>query len=59
LLGLESGSTTSHEDYKANHRQALHGKLIAYIQTNGKPGNITIQFSSQNLKPASITLTVK
>ncbi len=59
LLGLESGSTTSHEDYKANHRQVLHGKLIAYIQTNGKPGNIIIHFTSPNLKPASITLIVK
>jgi beta-galactosidase len=59
LLGLESGSTTSHEDYKADHRQALHGRLIAYIRTNGKPGNITVQFTSPNLKSSSITLTVK
>lgn len=59
LLGLESGSTTSHEDYKADHRQALHGRLIAYIRTNGKPGNIVVHFTSPSLKPASITLTVK
>ncbi len=59
LLGLESGSTTSHESYQANHRQALNGKLIAYIQTNGKPGNITVSFNAKNLKPASVTLSVK
>jgi hypothetical protein len=59
LLGLESGSTTSHENYQADHRQALHGKLIAYIQTNGKPGNVTLSFSAKDLKPASVTLSVK
>jgi beta-galactosidase/beta-glucuronidase len=59
LLGLESGSTTSHENYQADHRQALNGKLIAYIQTNGKPGNITVCFNAKDLKPASIILSVK
>jgi beta-galactosidase len=59
LLGLESGSTTSHESYQANHRQALNGKLIAYVQTNGKQGNITVSFSVKDLKPATVTLSVK
>jgi hypothetical protein len=59
LLGLESGSTTSHESYQADHRQALHGRLIAYIQTNGKPGNTTVTFSATGLKPSSVTLSVK
>lgn len=59
LLGLESGSTSSHESYQANRRQALNGKLIAYIQTNGKPGNINVSFNAKDLKPASITLSVK
>ncbi|HEY9001956.1 MAG TPA: sugar-binding domain-containing protein [Mucilaginibacter sp.] len=59
LLGLESGSTTSHESYKADHRQALHGRLIAYIQTNDNPGNVNISFNSKDLKAASITLSVK
>lgn len=59
LLGLESGSTTSHESYQATHRKALNGKLMAYIQTNGKPGNITLSFKAKDLKPASVTLSVK
>jgi len=59
LLGLESGSSTSHENYQADHRQALHGNLIAYIQTNGKPGNVTLSFSAKDIKPASVTLSVK
>ncbi len=59
LLGLESGSTTSHESYQADHRQALNGKLMAYIQTDGKPGKVTVSFTAKDLKPALITLSVK
>jgi beta-galactosidase len=59
LLGMESGSITSHENYQANTRKALNGKLLAYIQTTGKAGKITVQFSAPGLQSASITLTVK
>lgn len=59
LLGLESGSTSSHENYQANQRKALHGRLLAYIQTNGTPGKVQVQFSSGRLKSSTITLTVR
>ncbi|MFC0512851.1 sugar-binding domain-containing protein [Mucilaginibacter angelicae] len=59
LLGLESGSNSSHESYQANKRKALHGRLLAYIQTTGKPGNVQVQFSAGNLKSSTITITVK
>ncbi|MEO7214682.1 sugar-binding domain-containing protein [Mucilaginibacter sp.] len=59
LIGLESGSTTSHEDYKGAQRKALNGRLLAYIQTNGTAGKIHVLVSSPGLKPASITLIVK
>jgi beta-galactosidase len=42
LIGLESGSTNSHEDYKGSQRKALNGRLLAYIQTNGSPGKIQV-----------------
>jgi beta-galactosidase/beta-glucuronidase len=59
LLGLESGSTNSHESYQADQRKTLHGKLLAYIQTTGKPGKIQVQFNATGLKPTSVTLIVK
>lgn len=59
LLGLESGSSTSHESYKASQRKALHGRLLAYVQTNGKAGNVKVQLSSAKLRPSTIILTVK
>jgi beta-galactosidase len=59
LIGLESGSTNSHEDYKASQRKALNGRLLAYIQTNGSPGKIQVTATSPGLKPALIILTIK
>jgi beta-galactosidase len=40
-------------------RHALHGRLLAYIQTTGKPGKVLVQFSAPGLKSTSVTLTVK
>ncbi|MGF7037858.1 sugar-binding domain-containing protein [Mucilaginibacter lappiensis] len=59
LLGLESGSNSSHESYQASQRKALHGRLLAYIQTTGKQGSIKVQFSAGSLKSSTLTLTVK
>ena len=50
LLGLESGSLTSHEDYKSNRRKVLNGKLMAYIQPGSKPGIIGVVIQSPGLK---------
>jgi len=59
LLGLENGSTSSHESYQANSREALNGQLLAYIQTDGKPGLVNIKITSAGLKPLTLHLTVK
>ena len=59
LLGLESGSTSSHENYQANTRAALNGQLLAYIQTDGKPGSVNIKIISAGLKPVTLHLIIK
>ena len=58
LLGLESGSTTSHENYQDSKRKTVHGKLIAYVETNGEPGSIEIRFSSKGLRASTVKLKV-
>ncbi|MVN91292.1 sugar-binding domain-containing protein [Mucilaginibacter aquatilis] len=57
LLGLESGSSSSHENYKGTKRKALHGNLLAYIQSLKNTGNITVDITSPALK--SITISIK
>lgn len=56
LMGLESGSTTSHEDNKSNTRKARNGRLKAYIMMNkvNSPSSVTI--TSQGLPPVTIKL---
>ena len=56
LLGLESGDLASHEDYKSTTRRAFNGRLLAYVQSIGKPGDVRISISSTGLKPALIVL---
>lgn len=56
LLGLESGSTSSHEDYKGNKRKALHGRMIAYVLHEENAGNATIEFTAQGLQSKKITI---
>jgi beta-galactosidase len=56
LLGLESGSAASHEDYKSNKRKAFDGKLLAYVQSIPKPGEIKIIITSPGLKSGTIVL---
>jgi beta-galactosidase len=50
LLGLESGSLVSHEDYKSNKRKALNGKVLAYIQSQQKAGAVKVTITSPGLQ---------
>ena len=54
LLGLESGSTTSHEDYKAAKRKVFKGRLLAYIQSQPKAGGVTVTLTAPGLQPKVI-----
>lgn len=56
LLGLESGDTRSVESYTADHRQAMHGRLLAYIQSGKTEGAIRITVTAAGLSPATVTL---
>jgi beta-galactosidase len=57
LLGIESGDLNSHEDYKANKRKAYRGRLLAYVQSTGKAGDITITLTSPGLQSQVIKIS--
>jgi hypothetical protein len=56
LLGLESGSSNSHEDYKSNKRKAYRGKLLAYVQVSEQTKGVKVNLTSPGLKSAAIVL---
>ncbi|KAA5546752.1 sugar-binding domain-containing protein [Adhaeribacter rhizoryzae] len=59
LIGLESGSLTSHEDYKANKRKTYRGKLLGYLQAQPNAGTVKITLQSPGLQPQTMEVQVK
>ncbi|MDD4116381.1 MAG: DUF4982 domain-containing protein, partial [Massilibacteroides sp.] len=59
LLGLESGDNQDMGNYRDNVQPVYNGRLLAYIQTIGKSGEIRITFTSPWLKSADIFFTVE
>lgn len=59
LIGMESGSPISHENYKSNKRKLFNGKLIAYVQSRQQAGTIKINITSSGLKSATVVLSPK
>ncbi len=56
LLGLESANNSDMSDLRDNVQRVYNGKMLAYIQTIGKPGNIEIIFSSPWLKTSRLIM---
>ncbi|MBG6234161.1 beta-galactosidase/beta-glucuronidase [Pedobacter sp. CAN_A7] len=59
LLGLESGKLDSHESYQSPQRKVYRGKLLAYIQSDAKPGTIKVTLSGEGLGEKTITYQSK
>jgi beta-galactosidase len=52
LLGLDSGRTDDHTDYRMKERAACHGLCLALVRSTGTPGRIRITASSPGLQGA-------
>ncbi len=59
LLGLEGADDTDMGDYTDNVQRVHGGRLLAYIQTTGDPGEITVSFTSPLLKGAQVKMTAE
>jgi beta-galactosidase len=59
LLGFEDSNPVNTEDYKDNKQHAFHGKILAYVQSAGKPGKATLTLSSPGLKSAILKIVIK
>jgi hypothetical protein len=58
LLGLESGNMTDMGNYRDDVQQVFHGRTLAYIQTTGTSGEVTVTFSAPSLKPVNVQLHI-
>ncbi|MFB9843419.1 beta-galactosidase GalB [Mucilaginibacter ginsenosidivorans] len=59
IAGVDNGSETDHDPFKANYRHAFNGLALAILQSNGKPGNITLDASSKGLTGATLVINSK
>lgn len=54
--GVDNGSQTSLEPFKADRRRAFYGKALLIVQNNGGKGDIKVTAVSPNLEKSTITI---
>ncbi len=54
LLGMEASNNSDMSDYTDNHHQANRGTILVYVKKMDDK-SVTVRFSADGLKPASIT----
>jgi beta-galactosidase len=59
IAGVDNGSETSMESFKANFRNAFNGMCLVVIQSTDKSGSITLKATSYGLKESEITINTK
>jgi beta-galactosidase len=59
IAGVDNGSETDHDPFKASYRKAFNGLALAIIQAKDKPGNITLTATSNGLQSAMVVLQTK
>ena len=58
LLGLEGSNNTDMSDYTDDTHRAYRGRLLAYVETTGHAGPVTITCSAPWLTPIEVPLQV-
>ena len=59
IVGMASGDPTNHESFKGTKHSALNGKLLVIIQAGKDAGSLELTATSNGLKSASTTITLK
>jgi len=59
ILGIESGSNSDMTDNTARRKRVNNGRMVAYVQATGEPGDAVISFSSMWLENAQVKIEVK
>ncbi len=59
IAGVDNGSETDLDSFKADHRKAFNGLALVVVQSNGKAGTCTVQASSDGLEGSSVVIQSK
>jgi beta-galactosidase len=59
IAGVDNGSQTSLESFKADHRKAFNGMCLAIIPSKEKTGEIVLRAVSDGLEAASVRIEAR
>jgi len=59
IAGVDNGSQTSMESFKADQRKAFNGMCLAIVRSGPKAGPITLTATADGLRPATVTIRSK
>ena len=59
IAGVDNGSQSSHESFKASHRKAFHGLALAIVQSRNKAGKISLKATSPGLSSAQVLIEAR
>jgi beta-galactosidase len=59
IIGVDNGSETDHNPFKANYTNAFFGKCLVVIQSTHKPGTICLTATSDELPSSMIDIVTK
>jgi len=59
LAGTDNGNPVSLESFQTPARRAFNGMCLAVIQSTGKPGNISLKLSAENLPPVTVNIVAR
>jgi hypothetical protein len=59
LLGMEASNPTDMGNYADNKQRVFQGKMMVYVQSQGKKGSAKVTFESHWLKKAEVGLVIK
>ncbi|MEQ9825638.1 MAG: glycoside hydrolase family 2 TIM barrel-domain containing protein [Puniceicoccaceae bacterium] len=56
LLGLEASNNQDMSDYTDATHNVYHGRILAYVEATGEPGEVKVRFSAQGFESVELTL---
>ncbi len=59
IAGVDNGSETDHDSFKADYRKAFKGLCLVVVQSSEKAGEIHLTAASDGLKGSEITIETK
>ena len=54
IAGVDNGSQTSMEPFKASQRRAFHGKALVVLQNDGRKGTVRLTAEADGMPPSTL-----